>query len=104
MLIIIYSSYIFLIGPLLEARAEMQNYFRSFFGSNEKFRICFWDLLTFSDPLLALKDVKKIDVAIFFPPDFWTFRRSLVSISWRTSSDPLLAPKDVEENWCCHDL
>ena len=31
-----------------EARAEIQKYFRSFFGSNENFRICFRDLLNFS--------------------------------------------------------
>ena len=33
-----YISYIFLIQPLLEARAETQKYFLSFFGSNENFR------------------------------------------------------------------
>jgi hypothetical protein len=38
---ITYLSYIFLIQPLLEARAEIQKYFCWFFGSNEKFRICF---------------------------------------------------------------
>ena len=32
----------------LEARKEIQIYFRSFFGSNENFKICFRDLLTFS--------------------------------------------------------
>ena len=47
MLFIIYLSYIFLIQPLLEARAEIQKYFRWFFGSNENFRICLRDLLTF---------------------------------------------------------
>ena len=43
MLFIIYLSYIFFIGPLLEARAEIQKYFRWFFSSNEKFTICFGD-------------------------------------------------------------
>ena len=33
----------FLICPILEARVEIQKYFRRFFGSNEKFRICFRD-------------------------------------------------------------
>ena len=47
MLFIIYLSQI-LISPLLEARAEIQKHFRSFFGSNENFRICFQDLLTFT--------------------------------------------------------
>ena len=37
-----------MIQPLFEARAEIQKYFRSFFGSNENFKICFRDLLTFS--------------------------------------------------------
>ena len=46
-LIFIIIKYIyFLIRPLLEARAEIQKYFRSFFGSNENFEICFRDLLT----------------------------------------------------------
>ena len=31
-----------------EARAEIQNNFCRFFGSNENFKICFRDLLTFS--------------------------------------------------------
>ena len=34
---------------------------------------------------------------LFVPPWFLTLRRSLVSISWRTSSDPLLALKDVKK-------
>ena len=43
-LFIIYLSYFFLIWPLLEAsRAEIQKHYRCFFGSNEKFRICFRD-------------------------------------------------------------
>ena len=33
----------------MEARAEIQKYFRWFFGSNEKFRICFRDYLTFNE-------------------------------------------------------
>ena len=36
-----------MIWPLDLARAEMQKYFCSFFGSNESFKICFRDLLTF---------------------------------------------------------
>ena len=39
MLLIIDLSFIFLIQPFLEARAEIQRYFRWFFGSNEKFRV-----------------------------------------------------------------
>ena len=39
--------YVFWIRPLLDARAEIQKYFRSFFGANENFQICFQDLLTF---------------------------------------------------------
>ena len=37
---------LFLIQPLLEARAEIQKYFRSFLGSNENFKICFRYYLT----------------------------------------------------------
>ena len=33
----------------LGARAEIQKYFRSFFGSNENLKICFRDLLTFTN-------------------------------------------------------
>ena len=32
----------------LAARAEVQKYFHSFFGSNENFKICFRDILTFN--------------------------------------------------------
>ena len=39
-------SHYFFDGLILEARAEMQKYFRSCFGSNENLRICFRDLLT----------------------------------------------------------
>ena len=33
---------------ILEAKAEIQKN-RSFFGSNENFEICFWDLVTFNE-------------------------------------------------------
>ena len=36
-----------MIWPILEARVEIEKYFRSFFGSNENFKIWFWDYLTF---------------------------------------------------------
>ena len=39
-----------MIFPILEARAEIKKKcFRSFFGSNENFKICFSDLLTFKE-------------------------------------------------------
>ena len=41
-------SHYFFNGLILEARAEIQKYFRSVFGSNENFKICFQELLTFS--------------------------------------------------------
>ena len=37
-----------LIGDYLLANAEIEKYFRSIFGSNENFKICFRDYLTFS--------------------------------------------------------
>ena len=40
-------SHPFMIWPNLEASADIQKYIRSFFGSNENFKICFQDLLTF---------------------------------------------------------
>ncbi len=40
-------SHYFFNWLILEARAEIQNKNRCFFGSNENFEICFWDLLTF---------------------------------------------------------
>ena len=43
MLSIIYLFQIFLIQPLLGARAGIQKHFCWFFGSNEKVRICFRD-------------------------------------------------------------
>ena len=42
-----------MIWPILEARAEMQKYFRSFFGAIENFKICFRDLLTFTSNVLS---------------------------------------------------
>jgi hypothetical protein len=49
-----------LIQPLLEARAKIQKYFRSLFGSNENFRICFPDLLTFNRmPFTAWKQEER---------------------------------------------
>ena len=37
-----------MICPILEARAGIQKYFRSFFGSNEDIQESFWNYLTFS--------------------------------------------------------
>jgi hypothetical protein len=38
-----------------KARAEIEKYFRSVFGSNENFKICFRNSLTFSDREKLLK-------------------------------------------------
>ena len=38
----------------LQARAEKQKQIRLFFGLNENFETCFWDLLTFSNNKEAL--------------------------------------------------
>ena len=43
-----------MICPILEARAEIEKYFRSIFGSNENFKLCFRKYLTFS----ALKNLR----------------------------------------------
>ena len=40
-------SHYFMIGPILGARAEIQKYFRLFFGSNEDIQKSFWNYLTF---------------------------------------------------------
>ena len=45
----IMSHYFFFIWLILEARAEIQKRIRLFFGSNENFEICFWDLLIFNE-------------------------------------------------------
>ena len=37
-----------MISPILEARAEIEKYFHLFFGSNENFKVCFRDYLTFT--------------------------------------------------------
>ena len=60
MLFGIHLAYIFLIRPLLEARAEIQKYFRWFFESNEKFRIFFRVQLTFSN-LKELTQFSKLE-------------------------------------------
>ena len=36
----------------------MRKYFHSFFGSNENFKICFQDLLTFSEPSKVGENLK----------------------------------------------
>ena len=46
------------IWPILEARAEIQKYFRSFFGSNEGIQKSSWNYLTFKS-----KEHDKIIVA-----------------------------------------
>ena len=38
-----------MIWLILETRAEFKKWFCSFFGSNEKRQICFWNLLTFTE-------------------------------------------------------
>ena len=47
-LFVLLSFVSFTFQVFFEARAEIQKYFRWFFGSNENFKICFRDLLTFS--------------------------------------------------------
>ena len=42
-------NHYFLNGLILDARAEIQKYFWSFFGSNENFKVCFQDQLTFTE-------------------------------------------------------
>ena len=42
-----------MIWPILEAKAEIQKYFRSFFGSNEDIQMSFWNYLTFSTVFLS---------------------------------------------------
>ena len=52
-----------MIRPLLEARAKIQKYFCLFFGSNENFKICFRDLLTFRPsfrPVLILHYITSV--------------------------------------------
>ena len=60
MLFIIYLSYIFMIWILLEARAGIQKYFCWFFCSNEKFRICFRDYLTFRKWFFELAKIQNL--------------------------------------------
>ena len=42
------------------AKAEIQKYFRSFFGANENFTICFRDLLTFSSSTSSRLELIKV--------------------------------------------
>ena len=59
--------FVFIIWPILEARAEIQNYFCSFIGSNEDIQKSFWNYLTFKEKLRSYcliyvlwKEVKKV--------------------------------------------
>ena len=46
-----------MIWPILEARAEIQKYFRSIFGSTKEIQKSFWTYLTFSSPQILAKDI-----------------------------------------------
>ena len=48
-----------MIWHILEARAEIQKYFRSFFGTNEDIQKSFWNYLTFKKPLFDKQFDKK---------------------------------------------
>ena len=67
-----YLSDIFLIRPLLEAKAEIQKYFRCFFGSNENFRICFRYLIYL---ILTFRKTVKV---FFSETTFHDFDTSLI--------------------------
>ena len=43
-----------MIGPILEAKAEIQKYFCSFFGLNEDIQKSFWNYLTFNDRVFTV--------------------------------------------------
>ena len=56
-----------MIWPILEARAEIQKYFRSFFGSNENFNFAFeinWPLVAPLKVLNASIDLKWIVIYV----------------------------------------
>ena len=59
--------------PILEARAEIQKHFCSFFGSNEDIHKSFWNYLTFSMPLIKLFTatyILKLHCGIINRPNF----------------------------------
>ena len=58
-----------MIWPILEARAEIQKYFCSFFGSNEDVINLFWDFLTFSSSQNQLNDFYEYFDLILFLKD-----------------------------------
>ena len=55
--------------PILEAMAEIQKYFHSFFGSNEDIQKSFWNYLTFSTLILEPVIMKASPKAPFHT--FW---------------------------------
>ena len=95
---------------ILEARAEIQKYFRSFFGSNENFKICFRDLLTFillmtnyNTPLSWLQSfVRCCDWLTFLvaPAFQWTGAQKYTRVQRR--SFLLLSKKVSGMNWDTH--
>ena len=66
-----------MIWPILEARAEIELYFCSFFGSNENFKICFWNQLTFRQQINSAPDQLSIPLNKLpcFPKRTWGPRK-----------------------------
>ena len=58
-----------MIWPILEAKAEIRNYFRSFFGSNEDIQKSFGNYLTFSDKLKPTCGVQQKKMTECWPLD-----------------------------------
>ena len=65
-----------MIWPILEARAEIQKHFRSFFGSNEDIQKSFWNYPTFRRGL-AVIDFLFLFLFSFLQINIWTFIRLL---------------------------
>ena len=100
MLFIMIKFYIFLIRPVVEARAEIHQYFCSFFGSNENFKICFWDLLTFNnrhynlfiflklifDPFKCVMGFNFTNVTVPGRFLFGHNRKPIAGIGWKTET------------------
>ena len=64
--------YFFWFDPFLRPRAEIEKYFRLIFGSNENFKICFRDYLTFMMILIPVRKKCEYNNLIRILKYFWS--------------------------------
>ena len=92
-------SHYFMIWPILQSRAEIQKYYRSFFCSNENFKICFWDYpptFTYWSSWRAFHNIFPCIsslLSIFTNICFYVFHNRLLNLNCFIFFDDLTSPE-----------